>query len=174
MPWQSPLIFCNMVRISEGEYIFVAGINVAKSYTLIVKKRVKYISHWCTNRDGPFAFLFLLYFMILDTFSWRKSHCSDAIEFPWLSRFFYKYSSKPATLTIHSKPFTNEYITAWKRFPCYRYFMDGIYRSPGDSPHKGPVMRNFMFYLGQPGKKSWFRAFFYDVEICACVCASFG
>ena len=61
-----------------------------------------------------------------------------------------------------------------KRFLCYRYFQDGLYRSPGDSLHKGPVMRNFMFLFRLTWTNSWFRAFLYDVKICACVCASVG
>ena len=61
-----------------------------------------------------------------------------------------------------------------KRFPCYRYFQDGLYRSTGDSLHKGPVMRNFMFLFRSTWTDSWFRAFLYDMKICACVCASVG
>ena len=36
-------------------------------------------------------------------------------------------------------------VIKWKLFPCYWPFVRGIPRSPVNSPHKGPVMRVFMF-----------------------------
>ena len=49
--------------------------------------------------------------------------------------------------TILSKPLYNDDIIKWKHFPRYWPFVQGIYRSPVNSPHKGQWRGALIFAL---------------------------
>ena len=46
-----------------------------------------------------------------------------------------------------SLPGVHDDVIRWKHFPCYWPFVQGIHRSPGNSPHKEQWRRALMFFF---------------------------
>ena len=106
--------------------------------TKISKKNNMLLNHWaniplsfCTHRSrqsGPWK-------VELTSLWWRPCHA--CLRRNWLWKRF----SNTAKVRCHS------YVMTWKHLLYYWPFVRGIHRPPVDSPHEGPVIRSFIFFL---------------------------